>query len=176
MENIDINKLIMQHRSVVVVVVIILLSLLIAKNIYNKQMMHYTAIKEKIAAEKEKSEAIERIVLLNEQLQKKRGRSWDTVDFNSIVEKIFNMGLEYNVKIRDISPGEKREEVNYVVIPFALSGEATYEDLLRFVKNMEKFPMLIRINSVSVNPIGSQDVEDNLSLGVGLSAEAVYFK
>ncbi len=176
MENIDISKMFVQNRSVVVIVAIVLFSGIVAKNIYAKQMGQYFSIKEKISAEAEKNEAIERIVLLNEQVQKKRARSWDTVDFNAIVEKIFNMGLEYNVKIRDITPGEKRDEPNYVGIPFSISGETTYSDLLKFIKKLETFPMLIQVNTVSVNPIGSQEEEENLALGIGLGAEAIYFK
>lgn len=176
MENIDLNKLLSQNRSVVVVIAIALFSFILAKNIYNKQMVQYAAIKEKIASEQEKSEAIERIVLLNEQVQKKKVRSWDTADFNAIVEKIFNMGLEYDVKIRDISPVGKREEANYIAIPFSISGEATYNNLSRFIKKLETFDMLICVNSLSVNPIGSQETEEGLFLGIGLGAEAIYLK
>lgn len=176
MENIGINKLLSENRGMAVIIVIALLSVMIVKNIYTKQMAQYDDIKEKISSEQEKSEVIERIVLLNEALEKRKERSWDTVDFNAIVEKIFNLGLENNVKIRDISPGEKREEPNYVAIPFSISAETTYSDLLKFIKQMEQSLMLIHIVNITMNPIGSQDVDQDLALGVGMGVEAIYLK
>ncbi|MFH1692065.1 MAG: type 4a pilus biogenesis protein PilO [Candidatus Omnitrophota bacterium] len=176
MENIDVNKLLSENRGVVVIIAIALLSVMIAKNIYTKQMAQYENIKAKISAEQEKNEAVERIVLLNEILQKQKERSWDTVDFNAIVEKIFNLGLECNIKIRDVSPGEKRDEPNYVAIPFTISAESSYGDLMEYIKRMEKLPMLMHIKNVTMNPIGSQDVDQDVSLGVGMGVEAIYLK
>lgn len=176
MESMDFNKLLAGKRELVIIIATILIFCFISKKIYDRQMVEYASIKEQIAGEKEKSQAIERIVLLDKEVGKYKTKSWNTVDFNTIVEKIFNLGLEYHVKIRDIAPSEKRDERNYVAIPFSISGEVTYSDLLKFIKQLETFPMLIRVHSVNVNPIGSQDAEGELTLGMGVAAEAIYFK
>ena len=175
----DVNyvQLVKNKRDQIVIVVIIILSIVISRSFYQQQMLKYSKLTDNIKTEEEKGNALSRIVAVNEKIKKLKVKGWDTSDTNRIIEKIYNIGLESQVKLRDISPGEKRDEKNYILIPLTLSGEATYDDFMKFAKKIETYPMLIRIKSVSLGPIGAdQQKRSDIVLKVDMVVEAVYLK
>ncbi|MFH0801947.1 MAG: type 4a pilus biogenesis protein PilO [bacterium] len=164
-------------RDNIVVIIFIVASLAGSRIVYQKQMAKYVQLKGSITDEEEKGKSLDRIVLLNENIKQFKAKSWDTLDTNAIIEKIYNIGLESQIKIRDISPKEKRDEKNYILIPFGLSCEATYKDLFRFMRRLETYPMLLRVKTVAAGPMARMNTaERELLLGVGLELEAVYMK
>lgn len=175
----DLNKLLMKNKQQTVIVVMIIISVMISKDIYGRQVTKSSALAEQIRTEREKAAALDRIVVLNEDLKKIKVRSWDTTDSNRVVNRIFNLGLDAKIKITDITPGDKRDEKNYIVLPLSLTCDTTYSGLLRFVKKLELYPMLTRIREVSVHPSGILEKEimsRNPTLRVNLIVETVYFK
>ena len=171
------NKVLSKNRDLIIIAGMILVSLVIAKNLYNQQIDKYAKMKQEIKVEEEKGTTLDRIILLNERLKKIKEKSWDTVDSNFIIDKIFNIALESQIKIRSITPQDKRDEKNYAAIPFSLSGEAIYRDLLKFIKRLETYKMMLRVKDLSMNPIESQQSEkQDLLLSFSLLVEAIYFK
>ena len=171
------NKALLKNRETVIIAVMTLMSLMIARNLYNQQIKKYMQLKEDIKIEQEKGMALDRIILLNEQIKQAKKKSWDTVDFNSIVDKIFNMALESQIKIRNITPHDPRNEKHYVAIPFSLNAEGTYKDILRFIKKLESYKMMVRVRDLNMSPLESQDTDkSDILLAFGLQVEAFYFK
>jgi len=177
MADVNYAELVQNKRDQVVIVVIIILSIIISRSFYQQQMLKYNKLTDNIKTEQEKGDTLGRIVIVNEKIKKLKTKGWDTSDTNRIIEKIYNIGLESRVKLRDISPGEKRDEKNYILMPFALGGEATYSDFMKFAKKIETYQMLIKIKSVSLDPIGSgQDKKTGIMLKVDMAVDAVYLK
>jgi hypothetical protein len=177
MADVNYAQLIQNKRDQIVIVMIIIFSIIISRNIYQQQMLKYNLLTDNIKTEEEKGNTLSRIVIVNEKIKKLKVKGWDTSDTNRIIEKVYNIGLEAQVKLRDISPGEKKDEKNYILIPLSLSGEATYSDLIKFSKKIETYQMLIRIKSVSLGPIGAdQRKKSDIVLKVDMVVEAVYLK
>ena len=173
----DINKLLIKNKDQVVIVVIILISLIIAKNLYGRQMTKYAQLQESIRVEQEKGATLERIIDLNEKTKGLREKSWDTADANIIISKINNLGLEAKIKVTAVTPMDKRDEKTYVVIPFALSCETTYKDMVRFIRRLEKNNMLLRVRDISMAPSEAQETQnDRILLRVSFTVEAIYLK
>ncbi|MEK7849491.1 MAG: type 4a pilus biogenesis protein PilO [Candidatus Omnitrophota bacterium] len=177
MADVNYAELVQNKRDQIVIVVIIILSIIISRSFYQQQMLKYNQLTGSIKTEKEKGDTLSRIVIVNEKVKKLKTKGWDTSDTNRIIEKVYNIGLESQVKLRDISPGEKRVEKNYILIPLTLSGEAIYSDFMKFAKIIETYQMLTRIRSVSLGPIGAgQEKKTDILLKVDMVVEAVYLK
>ena len=176
---IDVNyaELVHNKRDQIVIVVIIIFSIIVSNHFYQQGMLKYNKVIDGIKTEEEKSVTLSRIVTVNEKIKKLSVKGWDTSDTNRIIEKVYNIGLESQVKLRDISPGGKKDEKNYILIPLALSGESTYDNFIKFIKIIETYQMLTRVRSVLLSPIGdNQQKESNLVLRVDMAIEAVYLK
>ena len=175
----DFNKLLLKNKQQTVIIIMIIISVMISKDIYGRQIAKSSALSEQISTEREKAAALDRIVVLNEDLKKIKVRSWDTTDSNSVVNRIFNLGLDSKIKITDITPGEKRDEKNYIALPLSLTCDTTYAGLLRFIKKLELYPMLTRIREVSVHLGVTTEKElanKNPTLRLNLIVETIYFK
>lgn len=177
----DINytDLLTKHREKVVLLAVIFLSFVLSKNIYQKQMAKYEKLKVDIKTEKEKGEALDRIVLFTEKIKKIKSRGWETQETNKIIEKISSMALQSHVRFKDVTPQEKRDERHYILIPLALTCEATYKDFYRFLKVLEAHPHFIRITSFGLSSAEGDPLKmakDGPLLRVGCVIEAVYLK
>lgn len=166
----------LRKKDNVVILVIIVVSLVAARSIYQNQVGRYNVIKLQIDAEKGKGASLDRIIVFNEKIKKAKEKSWDTVDVNAIIDRIYNIGLESAIKIRNISPAEKRDEKNYTLIPFTINCEATYRELVFFAKKLETYPMLIRIKNMDMSPMGEKADARNMKLRATVMIEAVYLK
>ncbi|MBI5872797.1 MAG: type 4a pilus biogenesis protein PilO [Candidatus Omnitrophica bacterium] len=166
----------LKKKGNIVMIVIVLVSLWFAKDIHTKQVLRSEDMKRQIEAEKEKGAALDRIVVLNEKIKKAKEKSWDTIDTNSIIDKIYKVGIDSEVKIMNISPGGRTEEKNYTIISFGIDCGATYKQLIQFIKRLETYPMLIRIRSFSIAPAGDTRGQADPTLSGNIAVEAVYFK
>jgi Tfp pilus assembly protein PilO len=173
----NISNILLKNREQVVMGAVILLSVLVSKGIYGQQMNQYTKLKNQISEEQQKGAALERIVGLNERIKKLKVNGWDSADFNSIIDKIYNIALESKIKIRDITPQEKKDEKNYIIIPMIVNGEANYRDLYNFIKKLETYSMLTHIQGLAVDPMSKQEPgATTLLLKISLNVETIYFK
>lgn len=173
----DFINLLWKNRDNTTIAVVVLISLFITKLLYGQQMVKYHHLKEQIRIEQEKGIILDRIVVLNTKIKKYKERNWDTTDFNSIVGKISNLALGSGVKIFDITPEGRKDENQYLVIPLAINGEATYKNLLSFLKSLETNKMILRVKSVRLSPRETEVADGNeLTIGVNLSIRAIYLK
>jgi Tfp pilus assembly protein PilO len=145
--------------------------------VYKKQMDKFEKINLEIKTGKEKIQALDHIISLNEKIKKFKEKSWTTLDATEIMGKIFDVGLESQLKIRDISPDARKDEKNYVLLPFTLSCEATYKALYKFIKRLETYPMWWRIRTVTCGPLRSDGTfENNVALKINIGIDAIYLK
>lgn len=166
----------LKKKGNVVMIVMILVSLWLAKDIHTKQVVRSEDMKRQIEAEKEKGAALDRIIVLNEKIKKAKEKSWDTTDTNSIIDKIYKVGIDSEVKIMNISPGGRTEEKNYTLISFSVDCGATYKQFIQFVKKLETYPMLVRIKTFGVDPAGETRGQSDPTLSGTIAVEAVYLK
>lgn len=166
----------LKKKDVLVAAGVVILALLVAKNIYGKQMRRYEAMKQQIDAEKEKGAALERIIALNEKIKKVKNRSWTSTDMDFIIDKIHNIGLKAQIKIRDISFGEKNETKNSSVVPISFACEAPYKGLVQLMKKIEAHPMIIRVKTLSLGPTADSSSRRDPILRASFAVEVVYLK
>lgn len=171
----DALQSLLKRKDILVIVVCVGAFLVLTNNVHKTQMGKFNQLKQDIEIEKQKGESLERIVIAHEKIKKLKERSWESVDTNQIIEKVFNIGLGAGVKIRDINPQQKEESDHIVRIPFSINCEATYENCMLFLKNLEEYPKLIHIRSVSINPFVKEGDEE-MSMTVSIFLEALYFK
>jgi Tfp pilus assembly protein PilO len=185
MEQSDISRLLKQNKDLVVIVVLLLVSLLVAKKIHDAQIGRYNSLKDKIQAEREKGESLDRIVTVNEKVKQLKQRSWKVTDFNTIVEYVSQLASESSVKVSNIMPQEKRDEAHFIVIPFQVNAEAGFKETLVFLKKLETGPFLLHVRDIILAPDRRDFMEGEAqpkkklagsNLSINLSAEAYYFK
>jgi Tfp pilus assembly protein PilO len=177
MADMNINfEALLKKKDVLVVAGVVVLALLVARNIYGRQMRHYASMKELISAEKDKGATLERIIVLNEKIKKMKSKSWASTDMNFIIDKIYNIGLEVKVKIKDISFGDRVDNTNFLTVPIGFACEAPYKSLVLFMKKMETYPMAIRIKALSLGPTESSTSRRDPVLRAAFSIEVVYLK
>jgi len=168
-------SVVLKKKDNVVIVVMIIAGLFISRNIYQEQLLKSNAMREQIVSESEKSKTIEQIVALNEKNKNLKKGSWDTVDANAIIDNIYKIGLESDIKIKNISPFDKQDEREYTLIPFSITCESSYKNLILFCKKLETYPKQIRIKGVEAAPVGSGPGRSVL-LRLNIIVEAVYLK
>lgn len=173
----DINmQTIMKNKDNVVIAVLVVISLVISKDIYGKHSTRYLNITSQITTEKEKGLTLDRILVLNDKIKKNAQRSWNTLDLNIIVGNIYDIGSKSGVKIREVSPRGKKEEKNYTLSSYSVTCEGTYKDVSQFVKNLEDYSMLIRINEFESSPMGDTRSYSDPTLIATIGAEVIYLK
>jgi len=172
--NINLDK-ILKKKDNIAIAVMILIAVFIAKNLYQKQIGKANGMKSQIEAEAEKGKTLDRIIVLSEKIKKMSLNSWKTVDANIIIDNIYRIGLESNIKIRNIAPAEKKDEKNYVLIPVTITAETSYRNLVVFCKKLETFDHQIKIASVDAVPVAEKK-EGEVVLSTTIRAEAVYIK
>ncbi|HAJ56862.1 MAG TPA: hypothetical protein DCL35_03720 [Candidatus Omnitrophica bacterium] len=167
---------ILKKKENIVLVVMVLISLWFAKGIYSGQSMRYEEMLRQIETEKEKGVTLDRILVFNEKIKKAKEKSWDTLDTNAIIDKIYKEGIESEIKIRNISPGGRVEEKNYVLISFGIESEATYKQFIRFIKRLEIYPMLVRVKTFNIEPMDETGRSVDPILRGSIALDAVYLK
>lgn len=177
MAEINFISIVVKNKNTIIFLVLISISLFFSRMVYKKQMNKFEKINLEIKTGKEKIQALDHIISLNEKIKKFKEKSWSTLDATEIMGKIFDVGLESQLKIRDISPDTRKDEKNYVLLPFTLSCEATYKALYKFIRRLETYPMWWRIRTVTCGPLHSDETQsDNVVLKVNIAIDAIYLK
>lgn len=180
-QEINVGELLIKYKDYVIIAVTIVISVMAAKYIYGKQMKEYDRLKGDIDIEQQKSEAIERIVNINNKIKDMKKQGWDTTEFDAISSRIGDLARKRGVKIQNVDPADKIVESNYIRIPFKIRAEGRTEDVTRFIRDVETLPMLTRVQRVSLEPAQTSDGNapapgnDNV-LNVDMTVMAYYFK
>ena len=154
-----------------------LVGLVLARGAFNSQMVKVASLKGSIALEEKKSTALDRILTLSDALQKLKGKGWPSTDFASVVEALSRIQEVSGINIQVITPEEKRDEKDFVAIPFSLNAEATYRDLVRFLATLAASPHLLVVHEVTLTPGGEQgSLTRGVVLRVTVKGEAIFFK
>ena len=167
----------LKQRDNVVIAGILIIFLILTRATYKQQMAKRERLTNAIQTEEEKNASMGNIVALNEKIKKYKARSWNTGDINVIIQKIYNIGLETPVKIKNISPIGKKEEKNYILIPLNVNFQGLYKDVLKFTKKIENYPMMLRVTELTISPRyrAKQGSETQLQ-DIAVIVEAVYLK
>ena len=171
------NPLIEKNKNLLVTAAVVLVSLLAAKKANDINTNKCELLRMEIKNEEDKAAALERIVGMNEQLKKIQENSWDTTNFEVVVQRVSELSDAAAVKISSIMPSDKKTLDNYTAIPFSFVGETTYRNLEKFLKGLEKEKKLLRLKDITLMPIsGSVDADQDMNLSLSLSGEALYYK
>jgi Tfp pilus assembly protein PilO len=180
-QEINVGELLTKYKDYVIIAVTIVISVMAAKYIYGKQMKEYDRLKGDIDIEQQKSEAIERIVNINNKIKDMKKQGWDTTEFDAISSRIGDLARKRGIKIQNVDPADKIVESNYIRIPFKIKAEGRTEDVTRFIRDVETLPMLTRVQRVALEPVQLSDgttpasSADNV-LNVDMTVMAYYFK
>lgn len=173
----DYMALALKNKNHIMMIFIIIVASVISSKIYKGQMVKYEKIKSDIKIEQEKRSALDRLVIVNEELKKIKLRSWDVKDTNLVIEKIYDILSGTKIKIKNLMPKDKVDEKNYILLPFSLAFETTYAEFFGFLKKVETFPMAMMIKDLRVaSPERNGASKEEPLLGVDLTMQAVYLK
>jgi Tfp pilus assembly protein PilO len=174
------NPFIQKNKNVFVILGVVAVSGFVGKLAYDVNLSKVAKIRENIRIEQEKGAALERIVKTNEAVKKLNERGWSTVDFASVVDKVSDLAQRCDVKILNLSPGQRKEEPYVVRVSFTMSAEGHFRDLVRFLRAVESEPSLLRVSSIALARV-AQSATPEASvpegvLSISLAGEAYHFK
>ncbi len=90
-----------------------------------------------------------------DQLMSRLPESPNESDF---LAELTGLAQQTHLTIRDYRPGAPKEEKNYNYVEIALSGNATYESLCRFLKGLQSLSRVSRVTKLDIsNPDQSAD-------------------
>lgn len=175
---IKIEDLLAKNKQYVVMFVVVVLSLVLAKNLYQKQIKQYDRLKEEIRVEQEKSSALERIVGVDTKLKDLKKHGWDSSDFNTISSRIGKMASESGVRVQNMDPSDKMNEDNFIIVPFTIRAEGALKDLIRFFKRIETYTLATRIKHLELTRkvTGTVGGQEDKTLNAVIQIQAYYFK
>ena len=147
-----------KRRDLMVFVILLCLGVVIGANFYSAQMRELSKIKTSISEEKKKNELIPKInkALNTLDAYKKRLQKKDASFF---MNKVAGFGQESNIRINSLTPGSAQERDTFVKQPLALSAEATYHQLGKFISKIENSPEFLRVERMSVSTAGRSGEE-----------------
>jgi Tfp pilus assembly protein PilO len=180
-QEINVAELLTKYKEYVIIAVTVIISIMAAKYIYGKQMKEYDRLKGDIDIEQQKSDAIERIVNINNKIRDMKKLGWDTTEFDAISSRVGDLARKRGIKIQNVDPADKAVEPNYIRIPFKIRAEGRTEDVTKFIRDVETLPMLTRVQRISLEPARISDGTtpesdaDNV-LNVDITVMAYYFK
>jgi Tfp pilus assembly protein PilO len=161
------------QRNIINIVVIII-SLIIAKNIFTKQMAQVGSIRSEADIARQKNAMLEQIVQSEKRLKNLR-RSINKEE-TSIINTINTIAKKFDVKIVELKPVPEQKITGYVKYPFVLNiAVNNYHTLGRFISALESDPFLFTVDSMSVNIDESGDSR-KYKLRVNLETNTILIK
>jgi len=166
-----------KYREPLVVVGVVLVSLFFAKKAYDLQMAKAWWVKEGIRKEEQKAMTLDRIIVLNERLEKMKEAGWSSTDFASVVDVLTEIGQGAGMRVQDITPMAKTEETHLVTISFFLNAASTYRGVAKFLVAARQLSKVLRVQEVTLSPEKPGDQAGyDVMLKVSLKGEVYYFK
>jgi len=166
----DLTGLIDKHKNKILNIVVIILALIIAGNIYKKQLKETELLK------REKDGEIKKNTLLNNITQlEKRINAYKNLlakrDTGLVINTISNIAKESGVKITSLKPGYEQRYPEYIKFGFDLMiATASYHTLGTFISAVESLRDVYMIDSLDIRYEGGTK-----GLAVNLKLSTVQF-
>jgi len=163
----ELTGLIVKHKNKILNITIIILALIIASNIYKKQLKETELSKSKKDSEMKKNDVLNNISQLEKRINAYKYLLTQR-DTSLIIDTFGNMAKELGVKIATIRPGQEQKHPDYIDFPFDLVITAnSYHALGRFISAVESLP---DVYMVEILDIKYESYAGQLAVNLKLSA------
>lgn len=164
---IDVTEIIRKYRNKIANIGLILLAVIISYKVQTNQNKAIDSLKQAKEQEEKKSTVLrdidiqeKKINLYKELINKK--------DISSVINLLANIANNAGIKISSLSPAPEANFSLYTKYPFRVTASADdYNNLGRFINDLENDPVFFVIETVNIKPITNQDQEfvgDSLAL------------
>ena len=166
----ELTGFIVKHKNKILNITIIILALIIASNIYKKQLKETELLKSKKDGEIKKNAVLNNISQLEKMINAYKNLLTQR-DTSLIIDTFSNMAKELGVKIASIRPGQEQKYPDYIDFPFDLAITTnSYHALGRFISAIESLPDVYMVEILDIK------YESNAGqLAVNLKLSAVRF-
>jgi len=156
-----------KYKNTVINIAIIILALVIASNIYKKQVNDLDSLKQKKEEEIKKCGVLENI----SNLEKKINSYKNTIpakDANLVINAISNIARDSGVKILSIKPVAEQRQPDYINIPFDLTvSAANYHIIGELINRLETYQDIYKVDSLEIR---SDEKTNELTANLRVSA------
>ena len=175
--NMDIKNTAFFHdKAKLINVGLVILSLIIAKNIYGKQMAKINALKDNQNKEIKKNSLIADIGTIEKKIQVYKQALYKR-DASMVINDISEMANSAQIKITSITPDKDREYAAYGEMSVRLTAMAAdYHWIGDFISRLENSSGFYTIESLSLQPTSGQNIDLLDKLSFDMSVAAVVFK
>ncbi len=172
-------------RNIVIIVVIIIgVGFLYWKFDYSKNATKITELKQeydklntqvnearKVAARMQ--EYIEKLKILEKQLEIANKMLPDSQNFETIIDSVTILANRNNIKIKEIKPNPPSSGADYSTLSFQISVLGSYHTLALFFNSLGNQERIYKVYDISLNPSKGNEGDYNLSANFILST---YYK
>jgi Tfp pilus assembly protein PilO len=168
----DLISLINKNKNKVFNIVVIIISIVIALNIYKKQMVGIDSLKAKISEEDKKNRTLDNIGELETKIDAYR-RLLVKKEANSSINDINNIARNAGIRIISIRPSGEDSFIDYKKSMFDLTvSSPDYDSLARFINALEVYKSVYMIEVLDIHPYS--DIKRNeLNANLRISAVAI---
>lgn len=168
----DLVGLINKNKNKVFNTAVIILGLIIAFNIYNKQMSDIESLKVKISEEGKKNQVLDNISKLGEKVDSYR-QLLAKKEASSSMSDINNIARDAGVKIASIKPSGEETLPEYTKYIFDLSVSAPdYDTLAKFINKIEAYQDIYIVDNFDIQS-SSYNKDKVLNANLRISAVAM---
>jgi len=130
-------ELFSKHKNKIVNIGVIILALIIANNIYKKQLSSIESLREKKEMELKINNVLGEISIMNKKLDA-YNKLLALKDTGVALNTISSLAKDSNIKITSIKPSAEQRFSEYIKYPFDLNVTASdYHSLARFISKIE---------------------------------------
>ncbi|MCX5707177.1 MAG: type 4a pilus biogenesis protein PilO [Candidatus Omnitrophica bacterium] len=168
----DLTGLFNKHKNKVMNIGIIIIALIVATNLYKKQLANTELLKVKISEEEKKNQILENIGQLDNKINSYR-KLLVKREVSLVMSDISNLAKDTGVKIISIKPGEEEHLANYDKSIFDLTITVPNYDMLGgFINKVETYQNVYLVESTAIKGY-SENNSDNKELTVNLRISSV---
>jgi len=176
MQNINLAELINQHKNKVFNTCIIIAAVIVAYNIYTKQMKDIALLKGRIDTETKKNVVLEGIRQLERKTDAYKGLI-NNKDISLVMNKLTEMTKEFAINVVSLRPETTQDFPLYLKHIFNLKLEVkNYHSLGKFISRLESHSDLYALDIIRVMPTYNVPTGGSNKLNVEMTVSTVLLK
>ena len=167
-----VESLINKNKNKVFNIVLIIIALIVASNIYKKQVADINSLKANIEEEEKKNQTLENIGKLDAEIESYR-MLLAKKETNTYMNNINNIARDTGIKIMSIKPSGEEPSPDYIKYIYELTVSAPdYDRLARFINALEVNQTVYMIDIMDIRS-SSYNKEKELNASLRVSAVAM---
>ena len=148
-----------EHKEKIILILALIIALFFSKKIWVTHQEKLAKVEKEIGVQKQKISLAAEIKEITKETVGYEKITWKTRESVVIMGRVNELAQKHNIVIYTFDPGAVQRQGEINILAMNLNFSAEYDDLLRFLTELENLPTLTKIKILNLSPQGKQSEE-----------------